>query len=91
VANLVSSDSNPELSLPSHFRVREVDLIVNARVATDPGILERFVSDTSLKAGEAREAQVQFHQTQGSARAGLFRLIGFLDRLVRDSSHAASL
>jgi Ni2+-binding GTPase involved in maturation of urease and hydrogenase len=64
VANLVSSDSNPELSLPSHSRVREVDLIVNARVATDPGILERFVSDTALKAGEAREAQVQFHQTQ---------------------------
>jgi Ni2+-binding GTPase involved in maturation of urease and hydrogenase len=64
VANLVSSDSNPELSLPSHSRVREVDLIVNARVATDPGILERFVSDTALKAGEARGAQVQFHQTQ---------------------------
>jgi Ni2+-binding GTPase involved in maturation of urease and hydrogenase len=64
VANLVSSDSSPELSLPSHSRVREVDLIVNARVATDPGILERFVSDTALKAGEAREAQVQFHQTQ---------------------------
>jgi Ni2+-binding GTPase involved in maturation of urease and hydrogenase len=64
VANLVSSDSNPELSLPSHSRVREVDLIVNARVATDPGILERFVSETALKAGEAREARVQFHQTQ---------------------------
>lgn len=64
VANLVSSDSNPELSLPSHSRVREVDLIVNARVATDPGILERFVSETALKLGEAREAQVQFHQTQ---------------------------
>jgi hypothetical protein len=91
VANLVSSDSSPELSLPSHSRVREVDLIVNARVATDPGILERFVSDTALKAGEAREAQVQFHQAQSSARAGLFRLIGFLDRLVRDCFRAASL
>ena len=34
MANLVSRDSEPELSLPSHNRVREADLIVNARVAT---------------------------------------------------------
>ncbi|MCI0387813.1 MAG: hypothetical protein MOB07_03440 [Acidobacteria bacterium] len=64
VANLVSRDSEPELSLPSHSRVREVDLIVNARVATDPVILETFVREAVLKAGEAREAQVNFNQTQ---------------------------
>jgi len=64
VANLVSNDSKPELSLPSHSRVREVDLIVNARVATDPAILERFVSEATLKAGAARDAQVNFHNTQ---------------------------
>jgi G3E family GTPase len=64
VANLVSSDSMPELSLPSYSRVREVDLIVNARVATDPAILERFVSEEVLKAGAARGAQVNIHNTQ---------------------------
>src|SRR5262249_49982581 len=64
VANLVSSKSNPELSLPSHSLVREVDLIVNARVATDPNILERAVNEAVLKAGEARKAQVHFHNTQ---------------------------
>ena len=64
VANLVSSNSKPELSLPSHSRVREVDLIVNARVATDPAILARFVSEEVLKAGAAREAQVNIHNTQ---------------------------
>jgi hypothetical protein len=64
VANLVSRDSEPELSLPSHNRVREADLIVNARVATDPAILETLVRDAVLKAGEAREAQVDFRQTQ---------------------------
>jgi len=64
VANLVSSDSHPELSLPSYSRVREVELIVNARVATDPKILERFVNEAALKAGEARGAQIEFHNSQ---------------------------
>ena len=36
VANLVSSATQPELSLPSRSRVTEADLIVNARVAADP-------------------------------------------------------
>jgi G3E family GTPase len=64
VANLVSRDSAPELSLPSRSRVRDVDLIVNARVAVDPEILETMVRDAVLKAGEARGAQVKFNQTQ---------------------------
>ena len=64
VANLVSRDSEPELSLPSHSRVTEVDLIVNARVATDPAILENFVCEAVIKAGAARNAEVEFNQTQ---------------------------
>jgi hypothetical protein len=43
VANLVSSASRPELSLASRARVRDVELIVNARVAIDPGVLEEIV------------------------------------------------
>ena len=40
VANLIASDAEPELSLPSGCEVREADVIVNARVACDPEVLE---------------------------------------------------
>ncbi|HJT78228.1 MAG TPA: cobalamin biosynthesis protein P47K, partial [Gemmataceae bacterium] len=43
VANLVSSGTAPELSLPSRGRVPEAEVIVNARVAADPAELERLV------------------------------------------------
>lgn len=46
VANLVSRDLPPELSLPSHTSSREVDLVVNARVACDPELLGRHVEQT---------------------------------------------
>src|SRR6202011_5106086 len=45
VANLVSSTSEPELSLPSRGRVAEAEVIVNARVAADPAVLEQQVRD----------------------------------------------
>ena len=43
VANLVSSRQEPELSLPSRNHVREADVIVNARVAADPAVIEQHV------------------------------------------------
>ena len=43
VANLVSSESQPELSLASNCRVQQANVIVNARVALDPASLEREV------------------------------------------------
>lgn len=43
VANLVSSDGEATLSLPSRCQVKETDLIVNARVAIDPAILREHV------------------------------------------------
>ncbi|REK12239.1 MAG: cobalamin biosynthesis protein P47K [Planctomycetota bacterium] len=43
VANLVSSESRPELSLPSYSQTRSAELIVNARVALDPAQLEQRV------------------------------------------------
>jgi G3E family GTPase len=46
VANLVSNRSEPELSLPSHGRVQETDVLVNARVAADPELLEQLVRQT---------------------------------------------
>ena len=64
VANLVSRDSPPELSLPSNCHVRDANLIVNARVATDPALLERLVHSTVSEACAARAACVEFRQTQ---------------------------
>jgi G3E family GTPase len=43
VANLVSSQGNAELSLPSRCQVGEADVIVNARVAIDPDELRQHV------------------------------------------------
>ena len=43
VANLISRDAAAELSLPSRAEVTTADLIVNARVACDPELLEVHV------------------------------------------------
>jgi hypothetical protein len=64
VANLVSSASAPELSLASAGQVREFDLVVNARVAADPKVLEEHVREVVTEvcqsfgaAGEIRTMQ----------------------------------
>jgi G3E family GTPase len=69
VANLVSSATPAELSLPSKSRVKEVDVIVNARVALDPAVLEREVKRAVEAACRARQATAEFRQTQ-SLRPG---------------------
>jgi Ni2+-binding GTPase involved in maturation of urease and hydrogenase len=43
VGNVVSNDTAAKLSLPSNITPREADLIVNARVAIDPAVLEAEV------------------------------------------------
>jgi Ni2+-binding GTPase involved in maturation of urease and hydrogenase len=43
VANLVSSDSPAELSLPSDCQTRSAEVVINARVAVDPEILQQQV------------------------------------------------
>ncbi|MGH7128646.1 MAG: GTP-binding protein [Planctomycetaceae bacterium] len=64
VANLIARDAAPELSLPSHCRVREIDLIVNARVACDPDVLAAQVESAVESACAARGATAEFRQTQ---------------------------
>lgn len=64
VANLISRDHVPELSLPSHCDVREFELIVNARVATDPVVLEACVARVVTAACAATGATAEFRQTQ---------------------------
>ncbi len=53
VANLVSNDGRPELSLPSNCNVKQADFVVNARVAIDPDELRRMV--TSAVEGTCRD------------------------------------
>jgi hypothetical protein len=63
-ANLVSSDRQPELSLPSRATVKTAELIVNARVAIDPPILESETREAIASCAVARGATVQFHSVQ---------------------------
>jgi G3E family GTPase len=69
VANLVSSDTPPELSLASGGKVREADLIVNARVGMDPVVLEAEVRRVVEIACLSRGTKVTFRQSQ-SLRPG---------------------
>lgn len=64
VANLISSDGRPELSLPSNCDVKDVDVIVNARVACDPELLEAHVTAAVEAACGKRDATAEFRQTQ---------------------------
>jgi Ni2+-binding GTPase involved in maturation of urease and hydrogenase len=69
VANLVSSTTAPELSLASGGKFRDADLIVNARVAMDPAILEAEVRKVVDAACRARGVTANFRQSQ-SLRPG---------------------
>ncbi len=64
VANLVSSATAPELSLPSRSRVTEAELIVNARVAADPADLEDHVRRTVAAVCREQQAQAEFVSVQ---------------------------
>ncbi len=64
VANLVSSALAPELSLPSRAATRQAEVIVNARVALDPAVLEAHVRDSVEKACRALRGTPVFGQVQ---------------------------
>ncbi|MGQ0636060.1 MAG: GTP-binding protein [Planctomycetaceae bacterium] len=64
VANLVSSFTEPELSVASHGQVRRAQLIVNARVACDPEALEREVREAVGGACAALRANAEFVSVQ---------------------------
>jgi hypothetical protein len=64
VANLVSNDQAPELSLPSGTRTREADVVVNARVAIDPEILTRLVTVAVEEACQSIGAKASWRDTR---------------------------
>jgi hypothetical protein len=64
VAHLVSSDSAAELSFSAARRVPRVHLIVNARVATDPALLETHVNRALGELCQAKNLAVDDRQIQ---------------------------
>jgi len=60
VANLVSSFTEPELSLPSQSQVADVELTVNARVGLDPQQLETLVRKVLTETAAGLHATVAF-------------------------------
>jgi hypothetical protein len=64
VANLISSTMTPELSLPSNCTVKDVDLVVNARVACDPERLTELVHEAVHAACGEVGGKVEIGSTQ---------------------------
>jgi hypothetical protein len=64
VANLISSFSPPELSLPSRAQICQADLVINARVAVAPETLSEHVEQAVLASCMRHRATATFGQTQ---------------------------
>lgn len=64
VANLVSSQTAAELSLPARCKVDSAELIINARVAADPALLEAKVRQTVAEIARIRDLRVNYHSLQ---------------------------
>lgn len=64
IANLVSSDTPAVLSVASQCRTCQADVIVNARVAIDPEVLQRHVHAAVQAACQDVQATPEFLRTQ---------------------------
>lgn len=64
VANLVSSGTPAALSLPARFKAPEANLVVNARVATDPAVLEDLVKQAIAEVGEQQKLSLKIDSVQ---------------------------
>lgn len=64
VANLVASDAPAELSLPSGCKTRTADIVVNARVAVAPEVLQHHVESAIKTACDRISGTCEIRQTQ---------------------------
>lgn len=64
VANLISRDAAAELSLPSRCQLTEANVVINARVAIDPAVLQELVAAAVRDVVAQRQARVTTQQTQ---------------------------
>lgn len=69
VANQVSGATGAETSLPSHAQPREAELVVNARSAGDPDVLQEIVRDV-LESEATRRGLVLEHRGVQCFRPG---------------------
>jgi hypothetical protein len=63
-ANLVGSDSVVELSHASNVETDRVTMIINARVAIDPAVLEPLVREAVVGASGERDMTAEFGEVQ---------------------------
>ena len=64
VANLVSSDTPAQLSLPANCKTKIADVVINARVATAPDVLEKLVQNSVRAVCDTVGANAKFRQTR---------------------------
>ena len=64
IANLVGSDTNVELSHASNVETDHVAIIINARVAMDPAVLEPLVRQAVAEASGERDMTAEFGEVQ---------------------------
>jgi Ni2+-binding GTPase involved in maturation of urease and hydrogenase len=64
IANLVASSAGAELSLASEVRTASADLVVNARVATDPELLATLAKNELVAVAFERSLTVDFGEIQ---------------------------
>ena len=70
MANVVSSLTAPELSLRSRGRVAAAEVIVNARVAADPAVIEELVRQTMDEVSSLERYGKAEERTMQSFRPG---------------------
>jgi len=64
VANLVSNDAPPVLSLPSNCQVKQAELVINARVAMLPDALKHHVEAAVAEIAASMALVVEFREMQ---------------------------
>lgn len=64
VANLVSSSVDAELSLKSEIKTQTADLLVNARVAADPKLLQQVVAESVQQLADSQGVCLQLQNVQ---------------------------
>ncbi len=64
MANVISSDSAPQLSYPSECETTTANLVLNARVASSPEVLRELTEATVIETCRRFGAEAEFQQTQ---------------------------
>lgn len=64
IANLIDSNSDVELSHASNVKTDRVSMIINARVAMDPTVLEPLVREAVVGASSERDMTAEFGEVQ---------------------------